>query len=113
MIPFKFKMEEGLQVLCRRCQHLILGCKNPGPHVAVSVKCCELAPDICGSSVWNILFCYPSYTQNFVVALGFFLKGFCTPDIDLSSLYYCTADVHSLALSGLYRHIHETREVSV
>jgi len=43
----------------------------------------------------------------------FFFLSLCIPDIDLSSLYYFTADAHSLALRDLYRRIHETCEVSI
>ena len=34
---------------------LIQGCTNPGRQVAVATKFCAVAPNICGSSVWNLL----------------------------------------------------------
>ena len=34
------------------------GCRTPTCHVARSTKFCTVAPHICGSSIWNMLYVY-------------------------------------------------------
>jgi len=40
------------------------GCTNPGRQAATVAKLCAVAPDICGSSVWNSLHITPLATRN-------------------------------------------------
>jgi hypothetical protein len=39
-----------------RCSETVMQvCTNPGPQLAQATKFCTMAPNICGSSIWNLL----------------------------------------------------------
>ena len=61
------------------CHSIFQGCKNPGCHVVLCTEVCAMAPNICGSSVWELVSCYTSVSLNFEVAHGFFFGKFCKP----------------------------------
>ena len=71
--------------------HLILfdyfkqECINPEGQVAVATAVCTVAPNICRSSVWNLLLCQLSDTYNFEMASRF-LENLHTPALLLLGL---------------------------
>jgi hypothetical protein len=58
-----------LQTLWERLSYSMLQrCINPGRQIATATKFHALVPNICGSSVWNLLLGFPSSAWNFEMA---------------------------------------------
>jgi len=56
----------------------VQGCTIPGCEVAVVTNFCTVAPNLCGSSVWNL--CHVTLLKNSTVEVASgFLKNSCTP----------------------------------
>jgi hypothetical protein len=81
------------------------GCINPGRQVAQATKYCTVVPNICGSSVSNLLR-QPSGTYNFEFATRG-LENLCTREINCVRRF----KMQNVTASGTYRVIQEETSI--
>ena len=67
-----------MRQFCRIVTMFCQGCTNPWRQVAVTTKCCTVALNICGFSVWNLLHVTPLAPRIFWWLLDF-MENFCIP----------------------------------